>query len=138
MNILLVEDEYLIAMEQRLYLELAGHEVTGPATDARSALSLAAPGHHDLALVDIHLAQQASGIEVALALTKIGIPCLFVTSHPEEAQASGIGLGCLVKPFSQPELNRSVAIAADIAGGRLPTSVPSNLVLFDRPHHPAP
>jgi two-component system, response regulator PdtaR len=130
-NILLVEDEVLIAMEQQLYLEIAGHSVTGPAVDAQDALTLAASHHHDLALVDVHLARNTSGIHVAQQFAKMGVPCLFVTSHPEEVQASGVGLGCLIKPFSQQELISVVDIAAEIIRGRRPMSPLRNLILFD-------
>jgi len=64
-NILLVEDEVLIAMEQQLYLETAGYNVTGPATTAQDALMMAGTRRHDLALVDVHLAHNSSGILVA-------------------------------------------------------------------------
>ena len=132
MNILLVEDEVLIAMEQQLYLEIAGHSVTGPAANAQVALTMAASRHHDLALVDVHLANNINGVHVARQLTEMGVPCLFVTSHPEEVQASGVGLGCLIKPFSEQELIGSVDIAAEIITGRRPVSPLRNLILFDQ------
>jgi DNA-binding response OmpR family regulator len=96
---------------------------------------MAASRRHDLALVDVHLARDTNGITVARELTGMGVPCLFVTSHPEEAQASGYGLGCLIKPFSQEELTRSVELALEIAAGRQAALTPAptpprNLLLF--------
>jgi two-component system, response regulator PdtaR len=130
-NILLGEDEILIAMEQQLYLETAGYSVTGPAATAQDALMMVGTRRHDLALVDVHLACNSSGILVARQLTAVGVPCLFITSHPEEVEASGVGLGCLIKPFSERELICSVEIAMDIMAGRLPASPLRNLILFD-------
>lgn len=138
MRILLVEDEMLIAMEQRLYLETAGHDVAGPAADADQAAELMAKGMYDLALVDVHLARGSCGIDVARRLASSNIPCLFVTSHPEGVMAEGVmaerlGLGCLLKPFSSDDLLASVEVASDVLNSRPPAVRPRNLILFAEP-----
>lgn len=131
MKILLIEDEVLIAMEQQLYLEEAGHEVAGPATDADQAVALSSPGTCDLALVDVHLARGTSGIDVARHLSRVGIPHLFVTSHPEGVMAARLGMGCLLKPFAAADLVAAVdAVGARLRGEPLP-ALPPNLILFD-------
>jgi two-component system, response regulator PdtaR len=131
MRILLVEDEMLIAMEQRLYLETAGHDVAGPAADADQAAELMTEGLYDLALVDVHLARGTSGIDVARRLASSNIPCLFVTSHPEGVMAERLGLGCLLKPFSSDDLLASVEVASDVLNSRSPAARPRNLILFE-------
>ena len=133
MRILLIEDEMLIAREQQLYLEDAGHEVAGPATDADQAVAFSSAGTYDLALVDVHLARGTSGIDAARHLSGIGIPCLFVTSHPEGVVAERLGMGCLLKPFGAADLVAAVNVAgARLRGEPLP-ALPRNLILFDDP-----
>ncbi|HEV7371198.1 response regulator [Arenibaculum sp.] len=133
MRILLVEDEFLIAMEQRLYLEDAGHVVAGPATDTREALAMAAAGSYDLALVDVHLARGSSGIDVAAGFAPLGIRCLFVTSHPQDVLGAGLGLGVLMKPFTAEDLLSAVAAVAALLEGRpAPADLPRTLTLFAR------
>ncbi len=131
MRILLVEDEVLIAMEQRFYLESAGHEVFGPASTAGKAIDMARAVQPDLALVDIHLAQGSSGIEAARQMTGLGIPCLFVTSYREEVEPSReYGLGCLPKPFSEATLLAAVNAVRALLAGEEPRKVPDTMELF--------
>ncbi|MBP2231032.1 DNA-binding response OmpR family regulator [Azospirillum agricola] len=134
MRILLVEDEVLIAMEQRLYLEAAGHEVLGPAVTAAEAVAMAAEDPPDLALVDVHLARNSSGIDAAQVLTRQGVPCLFITSFRDEMRQAGIpipGIGCLPKPFSEHSLLGAVEVARTILTGGTPRDVPKTMELFD-------
>jgi DNA-binding response OmpR family regulator len=133
MRILLVEDEVLIALEQRLYLEAVGHEVVGPATTPAEAVELAAETPPDLALVDVHLARHTSGIDAAQALAKRGVACLYVTSFGEELQRGGAraaGIGCLAKPFSESALLAAVDAAQAILAGEPPRNVPQTMDLF--------
>ena len=67
-RILIVEDEFLIAMESESILMDAGHEVVGVAADEQQALSLAEQARPDLVLMDIRLARAGDGIEVAKAI----------------------------------------------------------------------
>jgi DNA-binding response OmpR family regulator len=132
-RILLVEDEFLIAMEARLYLEDAGHAVSGPATTVEEALVLGTAAPCDLALVDVHLARDASGVDVAVGFERLRIPCLFVTSHPQDVLGTGVGLGVLMKPFTAQDLLSSVDAAAALIEGRAgPAELPRTLLLFDR------
>ena len=131
MKILLVEDEVLIALEQRLYLESVGHEVVGPASTAAEAVELASAEFPDLALVDVHLAQNSSGIDAARALAERGVPCLYITSFRDEVQSGrATGLGCLPKPFSESALLAAVDVARAILAGETPRNVPQTMELF--------
>ena len=51
MRVLVVEDEWLVALEMRLILEDLGHEVVGIAPDSRRAREIAAKGV-DVATLD--------------------------------------------------------------------------------------
>jgi DNA-binding response OmpR family regulator len=131
MKILLIEDEALIAMEQRFYLEMDGHEVIGPAPTPGQAIELALAERPDMALVDIHLSHKTSGIDAARRLSMEGIPCLFVTSYPEEVRPNpDLALGCLSKPFSETTLIAAVHAVQAILAGKTPKVVPKTLELF--------
>ena len=104
-RILIVEDEFLIAMECEWILADAGHEVVGVAADEQQALSLAERARPDLVLMDIRLARGGDGIEVAKAIrSRCGIRSLFVSAHGErETRDRGRAAdpaGWLVKPYT--------------------------------------
>lgn len=131
MRILLVEDEVLIALEQTLYLESVGHEVLGPAATAAEAVEMAVADPPDLALVDVHLARNSSGIDAAQQLSAQGVPCLFITSFRDEMKGEPIiGIGCLPKPFSESSLLAAVDVARAILAGEPPRNVPQTMELF--------
>ena len=104
-RILIVEDEFLIAMECEWILTDAGHEVVGLAADEQQALFLAESARPDLILMDIRLARGGDGIEVAKAIrTGCGIRSLFVSAHAERATRdrgrAADPVGWLVKPYT--------------------------------------
>lgn len=104
-RILVVEDEFLIAMECEGILMEAGHEVVGVAADEQQALSLAERGRPDLVLMDIRLARGSDGIEVAKAIrARHGIRSLFVSAHGEretrDRGRAADAAGWLVKPYT--------------------------------------
>jgi DNA-binding response OmpR family regulator len=67
MVILIVEDEVLIGLDLHMLLSCAGYRVQGPATSAKSALAIAAMEKPDVAFVDVNLAGNAEGLELARA-----------------------------------------------------------------------
>jgi DNA-binding NarL/FixJ family response regulator len=71
-RILIIEDEALVAMELRFVLEDLGHEVIGSAADARTARNLVKETDVDLALVDIHLSDGPTGVELGRSLAQEG------------------------------------------------------------------
>ena len=68
-QVLIVEDEVLLAVELEHVLEDAGHHVVGHAMEAAEAISLAGQHRPDLALVDVHLQDGPTGVDAARALT---------------------------------------------------------------------
>ena len=113
MKILIIEDEFLIAEGVALTLQSAGHEVTGIAEDLPSALALAGKETPDMAFVDIKLANGSNGLDVARELKALGIPCVFATGNPpSKAQAGGVGLGYIAKPFSPRVLVQTAAFVS--------------------------
>lgn len=83
MRILIVEDEPVLAVEMEMILLRAGHTIIGIAWDEGAAAEIASGHRADLALVDLHLANQTSGAVAARQLrTRYGTPSLFVSASP--------------------------------------------------------
>jgi DNA-binding response OmpR family regulator len=119
MDILVVEDELLIAIAIEDVLTDAGHRVHGPARTAGEALALAAVVKPDLALLNINLADEHKGTDLArVLLAEHGIPALFVSGNIHEARAAqDAALGFICKPCSPEVLLQSVTIAEAIVSG---------------------
>jgi DNA-binding response OmpR family regulator len=135
MQVLVVEDEALIAEDVAAVLKEAGHVVSGPATTAAEAVELAESAGADLALVDINLSGCEDGPRLARDLwERFGMPCLFVTAQPAQARLhTDAAVGVLSKPYAAQDLVQSVPLAfAAAAGEECRSWRPTNLEIF--PH----
>src|SRR5919199_2098452 len=86
LNILIVEDETITAMDLRETLEEAGHKVIGIARDLQTAVKLVRSNPPDLALVDIQL-EGSTGDGIATAkelLTYHRMPIIYLTANSEQ------------------------------------------------------
>ena len=84
-RILIVEDEFLVAMELQSLLEGQGCEVVGPASSVARGLALLERERPDLALLDVNLAGQ-SVAPLAFRLKEQGVPYVLVTGYRDLAQ----------------------------------------------------
>ncbi|MBB4571293.1 response regulator [Rhizobium leucaenae] len=108
-RILIVEDEYLIALEIEHRLRDAGFEVTGIAVTADEAISKAESDRPDLAIMDIRLAGRKDGVQAAIELfTKLGIRSIFASAHADaktrERGSAASPIGWLQKPYTAEAL----------------------------------
>lgn len=115
-RILIIEDEALVAMELRFVLEDLGHDVVATVADANTARSIVAENDIDLALVDIHLSDGPTGIDLGRELgQERGVTVLFMTANPGMVREGVAGtIGVLSKPTDE----RAVQTAVDYALGR--------------------
>lgn len=121
LNVLIVEDEALVAMELEFMLEEAGHVPIGNADDLASTLEAIEIRRPDLALVDIQLAMGESGLRVAEELKERNIPVLFATGNCPGEQGRPFALGCLHKPIVDRSLRAALkAVQARLAGRDIP------------------
>ena len=121
MKILIVEDEFMVAMTLKVLLQRQGHVVVGIADDVVSSVKEAERTRPDIAFVDINLANGTSGLDAAAELQKSGVICIFLTGTPPNGPRPDLALGCLPKPFSDKSLAATVKIAeAMIEGLPLP------------------
>jgi CheY-like chemotaxis protein len=130
--ILIIEDEYLIGWALKLVLAVAGHHTVGPATSADEALQLAREECPELAFVDINIAGDCDGVDVArLLTTEFGTTCVFLTAQLDRARAArDAAVGVVTKPYDPHLLLQTVEVAANLRTGLLPTRVPRHLELF--------
>ena len=115
-RILIVEDDFLIAMQSEAALSAAGFHVVGTATTAEEAVALAGTERPFLAVMDIHLASKRDGIDTARELFHdLGIRCIFATAHddPNTRDRAKLyaPLGWLAKPYTMASLVAMVAEA---------------------------
>jgi len=83
-DILIIEDEPIIAMDLEALVESLGHKVTGVARTEKEALHLASGKRPGLVLADIQLADGSSGIDaVNKILVNFRVPVIFITAFPE-------------------------------------------------------
>ncbi len=131
-RILIVEDEALVAMELRFVLEDLGHQVVGIAADARTARNLVREAEVDLALVDIHLSDGPTGIELGRELgQEIGVTVLFMTANPGMVRQGVAGtIGVLSKPTDERAVQTAVDYALRRRKGQPVQYAPPQLQLF--------
>jgi CheY-like chemotaxis protein len=83
-DILIIEDEPLVAEDLEATIRDIGHRATGVARTHKEALTLVAAKRPSLVMADIHLADGSSGIEAVDEILKsLSVPVIFVTGHPE-------------------------------------------------------
>lgn len=83
-DVLIIEDEPIIAMDIEALVEGLGHRVTGIARTQREALASIEEHKPGLILADIQLADGSSGLEaVNEILAHIEVPVIFITAYPE-------------------------------------------------------
>jgi CheY-like chemotaxis protein len=83
-DIMIIEDEPLIAMDLEALVEGLGHNVTGVARTRTEALDLAGKKRPGLILADIQLADGSSGLDaVNDLLDTFQVPVIFITAYPE-------------------------------------------------------
>lgn len=80
MQILVVEDEFLIATEIMGILEDAGHQVLGPAGSVNAAEKLLARERPDVAIIDANLRGETSA-SLAEQLRELAIPFCVCTGY---------------------------------------------------------
>lgn len=115
-NILIVEDEGIVALALEDTLQLEGYQVCGIADNGKEALRIAEKETIDLVLLDIHIKGEWDGIETARRLTALKeIPFIYLTAFSDSETLGRAKetapAAYLIKPY-QP---RNLLIAIDLA-----------------------
>jgi CheY-like chemotaxis protein len=107
-RVLVVEDEYLVAMDMSAYLEAAGAQVVGPASNVSAALEAVEHTELDGAILDVNLRGEMA-YPVADALAARGIPFVFTTGYDANAvPARFAGVKRCEKPTTPEAISRAL------------------------------
>jgi len=111
LTLLLVEDDPETAADLTLALVEAGHSVVGPFQHAEAAEAAAALHLVDLALLDINLSGETSGIDLARTLKgRWGLPVLFLTGDiGAAARNADLAEALVLKPYTGRQVLEAIA-----------------------------
>ncbi|HEY9649804.1 MAG TPA: response regulator, partial [Coleofasciculaceae cyanobacterium] len=115
-QILIVEDERIIAINLKESLESLGYEVVAIASSGRKAIEKARLLSPDLVLMDIRLKGAMDGIEAAEQIwDNLQIPVIYVTGHSDRTTLERAKItapfGYVIKPIKERELSVAIEIA---------------------------
>jgi AmiR/NasT family two-component response regulator len=115
-QILIVEDERIVAADLEDTLVNFGYGVCGRAASGADAIEKAGAHQPDLILMDIKLEGEMSGIEAAAHIQqKWDLPVIYLTAYSDEPLLERATLtgpfGYLLKPFQSRELKASIEMA---------------------------
>lgn len=115
-NILIVEDELLIAKNLSHKLEKLGYQIADIVSSGADAIQRAGEIKPDLILMDIVIKGEIDGIETAAIIhQELDIPIIYTTAYADDetlqrAENSG-SYGYLLKPFKEREIHATIKIA---------------------------
>ena len=117
-QVLIVEDEAIVAESIASKLRRYGYEVLETLPTGEEAIEIAGKSRPDVILMDIHLAGKLDGIQAADRISsQYHIPVIFLTAYADEqtiARAKEAGpFGYLVKPFRERDLYVTIEMARE-------------------------
>jgi two-component system, cell cycle sensor histidine kinase and response regulator CckA len=115
-QVLIVEDEPIIAADLSDQLHRLGYEVPAIAAHAEEAFLATSAARPDLVLMDINLPGDCDGIEAATRLrSDYDLPVIFLTAHEDietlQRAQKAEPFGYLTKPARSADLSASIEIA---------------------------
>ncbi|MGZ9114807.1 MAG: response regulator [Brevundimonas sp.] len=121
LTLMIVEDNPGMASDLTELLTGAGHGVVGPFSDAEAAGTAAGLHAIDLALLDINLAGEGDGVDLARSLRRTwGVPVIFLTGNVEAAaRHARLAAALVLKPYGGRDVLDAIARA--VASGALAT-----------------
>lgn len=123
--VLVVEDEWIVAVELDNELTAMGCRVVGPVPSVSEAMAILAGQRVDVALVDIELGED-TGYPIAHASQARNVPVVFLTGYNATTLAPEFRhLRCLEKPVGARAL--AVALTAALANARTGPAAGSEL-----------
>ena len=111
LTVLLVEDDAEAAADLTEALDAAGHRVVGPFHSAEAAEAATALHAIDLALLDINLSGEATGVDLARRLkSRWGVPVIFLSGDvTAAAQNAELAAAMVIKPYRGRDVLDAIA-----------------------------
>jgi len=115
-QILVVEDEFIVAEDIRRNLEKLGYLVNGVYRTGEDAIAAIKENVPDIVLLDISLQDGMDGIETATMIRKmVHIPFIYITAHSDAATFERAKQTCpnayIIKPFNFHNLHSAIDLA---------------------------
>lgn len=115
-EVLVVEDESIVAKDIELTLEKFGYEVVGVENNADDAVKTAKAKKPDVVLMDIMLKGDKSGIDAAEEiLAELNVPVIYLTANTDSDTVQKAKVtqpyGFITKPFKEVDINTSIEMA---------------------------
>jgi DNA-binding LytR/AlgR family response regulator len=115
-NILIVEDESIVAKDIQHSLKKLGYTVVGICSNGDDAIKTAEEMSPDLVLMDIMLKGEMSGIEAADQIRqRMNIPVIYLTAYADESTLNKAKVtepyGYIIKPFKEIDLHTAIEMA---------------------------
>jgi CheY-like chemotaxis protein/DNA-directed RNA polymerase specialized sigma24 family protein len=113
-QVLIIEDEPMIAMDLETIVRDLGHDVTGVAVTRDEAVTAVHERRPGLVLADIQLADDSSGIDaVKDILAEFSVPVIFITAFPERLLTGERPepTFLITKPFQRATVKAAIAQA---------------------------
>jgi Response regulator of the LytR/AlgR family len=115
-NVLIVEDESIVAMDLASGLEQDGYQVAGIADNAEEAQQLFSENEVDIVLMDVNIIGNKDGIETATELLKKKqVPIIYLTAFTDAATINRIKKTHPAAFLSKPYSLTNVRIAIELA-----------------------
>lgn len=115
-NVLIVEDESIVAMDLSQALQQDGYAITGVADNAEEAIDLFSRHNVDIVLMDVNILGDKDGIDTALELVKKKpVPVIFLTAFTDaetlQRAKNTYPAAFLSKPYSITNVRIAIELA---------------------------
>lgn len=122
LGVLIVEDEFFIALDLQDMVESLGHRVTASARDTDGCIAAARAERPDVALMDLRLAGGSSGVEASRWLyDALGVRCIFISGNLDDATRETLAavepVAFIGKPVLPHQLERALESCRQPPGG---------------------
>jgi CheY-like chemotaxis protein len=115
-RILIVEDQFVVALDVQRRLSALGYSVAGITARGEDAVRMAGELRPDLVLMDVQLQGSMDGVAAAEQIRNdYGLGVVYLTAHADEATLRRVRdtqpLGYVLKPFDEHELRKAIETA---------------------------
>ena len=129
-NVMIVEDEVIIAIDLKQKLESLDYKVLDVVYDSDKLTDRIKLLKPDMLFLDINIKGSRNGVEMAHIINKdFGIPFIYVTSYTDQQTLTEVKatkpIGYVIKPFTLDDLRVELQMAEDRYNDRQENAFPS-------------